>query len=225
MKKHLSLVLALAMVIAMFTACGSTENSSSSGAAESETAAISETAAPEATVSDAAPAETDVASEAEEASVVEKVDSSALYPVSEETIHLTGVAPQEPMLVAYQEDLSQEYAQVTAEEKTNVSVDWNISNVDTYTDNITIMLSSGDIPDLVLTPDNYYSIDYLVEQELFLNLMEYLPPMRLISMLCIRVTRPLQRKLPRIPVSSLPCAADSSFPTACWAFARTGWMH
>lgn len=174
MKKHLSLILALAMVIAMFTACGSTGNSSSSGAAESKTT-TSETAAPEETVSDTAPADTDAGSDLEEASAVEKVDSSALYPVSEETIHLTGVAPQEPILVSYQEDLSQEYAQVTAEEKTNVSVDWNISNVDTYTDNITIMLSSGDIPDLVLTPDNYYSIDYLVEQELFLDLMEYLP--------------------------------------------------
>lgn len=173
MKKHLSLILALAMVIAMFTACGSTGNSSSSGADKSETTATSEAAAPEAT--DAAPAETDAASDAEETSTVEKVDSSALYPVSEETIHLTGVAPQEPMLVSYQEDLSQEYAQVTAEEKTNVSVDWNISNVDTYTDNITIMLSSGDIPNLVLTPDNYYSIDYLIEQELFLDLTDYLP--------------------------------------------------
>lgn len=176
MKKQLSLVLTLAMVIAMLTACGSTGKSSvDSGTTGSEAATTSEAAAPEAAAPDNAAAETAAPSDAEETSTVEAVDSSALYPVSEETIHLTGVAPQEPMLVAYQEDLSDEYAQVTAEEKTNVSVDWNVSNVDTYMDNITIMLSSGDIPDLVLTPENYFGIDYLIDQELFLDLMDYLP--------------------------------------------------
>lgn len=169
MKKLMSLILVLALAVTMLSACGSPTASNS--VSEQTTASETATVPPTASETPAVEPEDSVEASAEGPAAV---DSSALYPVSEETINLSGMAPQEPILVSYQNDFSDEYAQVLAEEKTNVVVDWNISNVDTYSDTISIMLSAGDIPDLVLTPDNYYDVDYLVDQELFLDLTEYM---------------------------------------------------
>ena len=171
MKKLISLVCILSLAVMMLSACGSTAASSASAQAPSETAAAS-TEAPEAPAEPAASIQDTPAGSDTADSSVENVSSASMYPVSDETIYLSGAAPQEPSLVSYQQDFSEEYAQMLAEEKTNVVVDWNITNIDTYMDNISIMLSSGDIPDLVLTPDSYYSVDYLIDQELFLDLTD-----------------------------------------------------
>ena len=169
MKKLISLVLVLVFAATILSACGSPTASSS--VSEQTSAPETETMSPTASESPDIKPESSSEASAEESM---QVDSSALYPVSEEVINLSGMAPQEPVLVSYQQDFSDEYAQVLAEERTNVVVDWTISNIDTYSDTISITLSAGDIPDLVLTPDNYYDVDYLVDQELFLDLTEYM---------------------------------------------------
>ena len=174
MKRLFALILAAAMMLAIFAGCG--------GAAES----AAETASAPAVESEAAPAEAPAEEPAEapeetpeEASVVEEPELIPVeYPLCEagevELEVYMAMAGFIPLVIP---DVANDGFDTTrgimlAEEATGVNLNWTLIDQDAYSEKFSIVVASGDYPDYLGAPESYVSggIDALIDNEICIDL-------------------------------------------------------
>ena len=191
MKKYLSLLLALSMVLALFAGCGATSSSStepvSSVPSEApadveETASVSEPAASE---TDTSEAESPAASTAEEASApvetdyidadgmysAQKMGVEYIYPVDgSPTISIWNTLHTNLTDIAKIEDY--DYQDYVAQE-TGINVKWTTVDQGAARDQIDLMIASGDYTDMIMNfSDSSYSLASAFEDGVILDLSE-----------------------------------------------------
>lgn len=168
MKKYLALLLALCMVFALCACGGTTEASTSAPAEEVASAPVEETPAEEAP--------------AEEASVEEVVEEEIPnmlpenYPmIAEEGMTLTAFQSSNPNLT----DLITDYGDLPfwqeVATRTGISFEWTMASWASVEEQFNLLIAANDMPHLCLTANYYYDgITTAVEQEIFVNLVDYL---------------------------------------------------
>ena len=197
-KRLLAMLLAVAMLAMLFTACGNSAASAESAAEAPAESAAEEAEAPaeEPAAEEAeAPAEASVEEPAAEASVAEDAeeiveeeeiiegpvagdqdfDWSTIEPLTDEPTTFTMFYTQPPALAAIEDspnDMS--YLYQTFEEVTNVHIDFYMVSMMDATTNFTLMIASGDYCDIVNDALNYYdSADLAYEDGIAVDLLEY----------------------------------------------------
>lgn len=193
-KKMLPLLLALAMVISLFGACGSTQSSVVEDAVSTaeDTAQASEEAPPadapseETSVADAASTEDATSAEdvppAEEASagghktILEVApDIPVELPLTTDDVHFEYFTTLNPQITGYMSDLSENLYYETAKELTGVTIDFVLASPDTQTENFQLMIAGGDYTDLIGSEGANYSggVELAVEDDVYVNLLDY----------------------------------------------------
>ena len=179
MKKLISLLLVLTMVLCLFAACGSDTESAAVSAAEpaeaTETAASTpaEAAAPveeeTASAEEAAPAEASVAAE----------DTAISFPLFEETVKLTYMGEGSPWNMSGDVVWSQALSAI--DEMANVEWEQTWLTMETGTDTFNLTIASGDYPDVISNFYKYYTngIQDGIDQEIIIDMdepiREYMP--------------------------------------------------
>lgn len=178
MKKLLSILLVLAMLLA-FTACAKTEESTTQPAetaesVESAAPAVEETAQEtEATVEEPeeAPAEEVPEEEPEEVLTRDHVS----LPICDELTTITCWYTWPPVLSAFSEGPGTNDFWKEVERRTNVHLECLTVNTESAETEFNLMVLSGEYPDLGLGCADYYqNPDQAVEDEVFLDLAPYL---------------------------------------------------
>ena len=193
MKKLLSVMLVLAMVLCMMAGCG---NSAASAAAE-ETSAAAESAAAEAEEAPAAEAEEAPAAEAEEAPAAEEgsaaeeaapaeEEASAEFqnvtvelPIVDEPVHYSCWMPVAPYVgsMINLEDFSDEIAMVALmNESTNVYIDFTaIAGGAVEEESFNLMIAGGDYTDIIGVM-NYYPTGHegAIDDDVIIDIYDYL---------------------------------------------------
>lgn len=168
MKKKLSLLLALAMLLTL-VGCG---NQTASSAASAET-----TPAETGSVSGEAPAEKATEAPAESASTEEAApteSSSITYPV-EEPVTLTAFgAIYQPRAADKITTWSESLQYVEAAKATGITIDMTCVASAAQQEQTQLLVASGDLPDLMTSLNMYYQVEDLVEQGIIVDLMPYL---------------------------------------------------
>lgn len=177
-KRSLAMLLALAMMLMLFAACGQSESASVSEVPEASTqsevaeAPQQEDTAPEAPAEEASVAEEAPVQEEAPAEIVRLVD----FPLEEEfsvsvsmstTPSLTGSA-----LIA--DDGSQLGWAKWLSERTGASIEVDLYSFLDATDKQNLMIASGDYTDIIVGSLNYAGgVDGAVEEEVLTNIAEY----------------------------------------------------
>lgn len=175
MKKNrlLALLLATLMVLSL-CACGGNTTSAESPApvTSDETPAPENSAAP--TVepeSSALPAE-----DSAEDTPVEAADSSHLYPVFDELTAITAflnIAPWASAYIGPDAEFENAYAILEAEKVTNVHLDVDWSDPDTYNEKLNLLVAANDLPNLTRGINYSTGEEGLVEDGLCVDLNQY----------------------------------------------------
>lgn len=169
MKKLVSLLLVISMMIAILAACGSPASDTSS-AVESDTPTASENSEP------AAPSEEPVA-EAESTLEASSVEPEYVSPFPlEEPATLTAWAMWIPGIEQFVSSPMETAVFQEMQEKTNVTIEMTLaSSPETAMTEINLLIASGDYPDLINNLQGYYSagLDSAIEQEVIVNIAEY----------------------------------------------------
>jgi putative aldouronate transport system substrate-binding protein len=195
-KKRLSLLIALALVASMMSACGGSDSSSASGAAESTdttvaSASVAETeseANPEAesaaVTSDAEPA----ASSTEEVSSDTAASSSGHksiadvapdipmeLPLTTDEVTFEYFTTLNPQITGYMSDLSENLYYQTAAELTGVNIKFVLASPDTQSENFQLMIAGGDYTDLIGSEGSSYSggVELAVQDDVYVNILDY----------------------------------------------------
>lgn len=181
MKKNvLAILLAIAMMLAMFAGCGST--ASSAAPAEESTAAVS--SVEEAPAEEPAPAET---AEAEVVSAEESIVEEPVFEIPEVEYPLTDTPTSFTLWFSFPGDLSdimEEYlgggknsVLQSVEAKTGVKLEFMLQSVMTASDSFNLMVAAGDYPDMFQNASSYYSggLDKAVEDEVLMDLTDMTP--------------------------------------------------
>ncbi len=162
MKKFLALLLALAMMLCLMTACASEETAEEAPAKESAEAPVSEAPAEE---------ETPV----EDAPVEEPVEED-VYPLGEDIV-LTAFTEFRStdtggMIASRSETKCFEYAA----EVTGVSLKTTDVSQQTFSESFNLLMASGDYPDLIFNVNSYYTsgMDAAIEDDIVVDLAPYL---------------------------------------------------
>lgn len=163
------MILAVAMMLAVFAGCGGTAESS---AVESASTPVEESVA--------APAEETAEEPAAEADsvAVEAAPVTVEYPLCEsgevELEVYMAMAGFIPMVIPDVANVGFDTTRgvMLAEEATGVNLNWTLIDQDAYSEKFSIVVASGDYPDYFSTPENYVSggIDALVDNEICIDL-------------------------------------------------------
>ena len=187
MKKTLAMLLALALLLSLLTACGGgTSQTGSAPAAEavsSAEATAEEPSAPAEEVPEAEPAAESAAepgSTAEETGEPEEtVDSSYLYPIFEEPTTLSIYWTFNSFLSMFnitQDAVNDNPTFVQWQEATNVNLDFVMIGEESYSTTIALVYASGDYYDFFVSGEQNYTAgaDAAVDDEVLLNIEPYL---------------------------------------------------
>lgn len=183
-KRLLSTLLSVSMLLAL-CACGG--GSGSTPAADSGSAPASETAqtsekAPETPATPASDAEDStvlpVDSAAAEPTDPTEIDASGLYPVFDELTTVTAflnIAPWASAYIGPNAEFENAYAILAAEEYTNVHLDVDWSDPDTYNEKLNLLVAANDLPNFTRSLGRLYSTgeDGLIEDGLAVDLYPY----------------------------------------------------
>lgn len=171
--RGISLMLCLCLMW-LLAACGGGVVSSSDAVSVSDGATVSEKteAAPE--TSEAEVQET----ESVEAALEETEKSTVSYPVFDEMTTITAYLNMPSWASSYigaGKAIENSTAILLAEEATNVHLEMNISDPDTYNEQLNLMLASADYADIVRDASNLFSsgADGLIEEGICVDLMPY----------------------------------------------------
>lgn len=173
MKRKMALLLALAMLLAQFTACGSGSTTTAAAESSQETTAVA--AASEETPQEPEPADSE--SSVEVPSEATEETATTLYPFSDETIELTMFINVGDFLFQYLDengDMSVIPALAAAAEATNVHINYAPINQSTYTDEFNLMIASQNYYDMIANLGTCYSggIDAAVSDEVALDITD-----------------------------------------------------
>lgn len=168
--KLLCLLLALVLLLSLFTGCGS--SSADTEETEEETESSEEAAAET--------SETEEETEDADESEVETSDSGSALPDSyplicdDGSISLTMFQIMLPFMTEI-EDFNDLYWFQQLSELTGITFDWNMVAMAAAEDQFNLLVAAGDLPNIVCTL-NYYneSISYAAENEVFVDLSGYL---------------------------------------------------
>ena len=153
MKRILAMILAVAMMLAVFAGCGGTAASSQ----ETASAPVEESAAaPVEETAEEAPEET--AEEASEAAPVEEAAVTVEYPLCEagevELEVYMAMAGFIPMVIPDVANVGFDTTRgvIAVEEATGVNLNWTLIDQDAYSEKFSIVVASGDFPDYSAPP-------------------------------------------------------------------------
>lgn len=183
-KRLLSTLLSVSMLLAL-CACGggsgSTPAADSGSAPASETAQTSEKAS-ETPATPASNAEDStvlpVDSAAAEPTDPTEIDASGLYPVFDELTTVTAflnIAPWASAYIGPNAEFENAYTILAAEEYTNVHLDVDWSDPDTYNEKLNLLVAANDLPNFTRSLGRLYSTgeDGLIEDGLAVDLYPY----------------------------------------------------
>jgi len=189
-KRMLALLLALCLCLAM-AACGSgtsiVPEASETGSSEAADSAAESAAQPEVEAPEAEPeAETEVpaSEEASEPETPEEamagIDSSDLYPVFDEMTEIDAflnIAPWASAYIGPDAEFENAYAILYAQDITNVHLNCEWSDPDTYMQKMQLLIAANDLPHITRNFTGMYSTgeDGAIEDGLCVDLMEYFP--------------------------------------------------
>ena len=181
-KRLLSTLLSVSLLLAL-CACGG--GSGSTPAADSgsapETTQTSEKA-PETPATPASDAEDSTMLPADSAAAEPtdptKVDASSLYPVFDELTTVTAflnIAPWASAYIGPNAEFENAYAILAAEDYTNVHLDVDWSDPDTYNEKLNLLVAANDLPNFTRSLGRLYSTgeDGLIEDGLAVDLYPY----------------------------------------------------
>lgn len=169
-KRTLTLLLVLAMLLAMLAGCAKEEQAAEEAPAVEESAPVEETPPAE----EAPPAEEEAPVEEAPAEPGE-VDMS-VYPVFEETRIITGMMTgRSETNILMNGDPTSSIAFKTVEEVCNVEFEFYASTE--YSTQFSLMMAGGEYYDLLESPQNYVTggIDAVVEDDVCFDLTEWIP--------------------------------------------------
>lgn len=163
MKRLTSILLALSMVLCLFSACGSKTESNAESAPSVKSAAepAAQTPAP-------APDSAEEASAAEPAEEIEPIS----FPLFEDTVTLTYMGEGSPWNMSG--DVVWSQALQAIDEMANVRWEQTWLTMETGTDTFNLTIASGDYPDVISNFYKYYTngIDDGIEQEIIIDMDE-----------------------------------------------------
>lgn len=176
MKKTLSLLLALVLLLGMLAGCG--DGAASTEAVSSEaSAAAPQDAAP--VTSEAAPEEASTLPEAASAEETPEPTYEVTYPLTTEPVTLT-LLHSEPMLGPLSGRCGVDsYGDVAGVQKvseaTGVTIEWNEMSMMTASEEFNLIVASGDYPDMLSGVASYYAGGQMkaFEDEVICDLSEY----------------------------------------------------
>ncbi len=199
MKKILTLLLALCLVMGLMAGCSSSSSSSCSGssgttdtseASEAEEPAEEEPEAEEPAAEAEEPAGEEAGEPAEEGGTAASGEVTAYaqkifgegaspaevtYPVdTTDTLELVATFP-DALLASYPNGLADLSIYKAAEEITGIHLDYNSLSTSASNEQFNVMIASGDYPDLIGWGLNYANgDDAAVDEEIYLDLTEYI---------------------------------------------------
>ena len=180
-KKLCAMVLALCMLLTLAAGCGTQTESKTSVAESTETSQAAETtAAPQEETE--TPAEQPSSEETTEGSAVEEAPATVEYPLVTDGsvsfdvfMSMAGFIPMViPDVANVGFDTTRGVQQL--EEQTGVDLKWTLIDADSYADQFSIVMASGDYPDFLGAANTMVTggIDALVEQEICIDVVPYL---------------------------------------------------
>lgn len=182
MKRIVALLLAMAMLLALCACGGGSAGTSETGSVEesiaepmeASTSAVSEE--PTAAVADSLQE-----SAAQESEADREMAYTEMYPVKEAGVNLTFMINLGGFVFQFLDngDLNETLAAQVQEEETGVHIEYQGIDQDAYADKLLLMIASEDYTDMCATPEQHFpgGIDGLVEQDVMLNLNEYMDQM------------------------------------------------
>ena len=188
LKRLSALLLAFALLLAL-CACGGTASSTpASDAASAQASEASEPAGKTEPAEDTEPAEeVEPATSAEETEEPENpeeamagIDSSDLYPVFDEMTEVEAflnIAPWASAYIGPDAEFENAYAILYAQDITNVHLNCEWSDPDTYMQKMNLLIAANDLPHITRTFDGSYptGADGAIDDGLCVDLMEYFP--------------------------------------------------
>lgn len=178
MKKFMSLLIAVAMLITMLAACGSETVSSPSTEETASAASTTESAAPEETkTAEEASQEETIAEDATASSAEADAAEAYVSPFPlEEPATLTAWAMWIPGIEQYVSSPMDTSVMKEMQKLTNVTLEMSLaSSPETAMTEINLLIASGDYPDLINNLSGYYSsgLDSAIDQEIIVDILEY----------------------------------------------------
>ena len=172
MKKQISLLLAMVMLLTLFAGCGSSSDDTTVAEEETEAAAEVSTET-EAEETDDAGVDAEADTEAETTAASALPDSYPLI-VDDGSITLTMFQVMVPLLSDI-ETFNELYWWQQLSERTGVTFEWNMIAMAAGEEQFNLLVAANDLPNITCTL-NYYSetISYAVENDVFVNLTPYL---------------------------------------------------
>lgn len=172
MKKMLSLLLVLTMLVSFGTACG-TEASTSEPSLETASVPAETVEDPEPTMVEETPSELEGSAEETVSSLESEYVSP--FPLSEPAT-LTAWAMWIPGIEQYVSSPMDTAVFQEMQKRTNVTIEMSLaSSPETAMTEINLLIASGDYPDLINNLQGYYSagLDSAIEQEVIVNIGDY----------------------------------------------------
>lgn len=172
MKKMLSLLLVLTMLVSFGTACG-TEASTSEPSLETASVPAETVEDPETTMVEETPSELEGSAEETVSSLESEYVSP--FPLSEPAT-LTAWAMWIPGIEQYVSSPMDTAVFQEMQKRTNVTIEMSLaSSPETAMTEINLLIASGDYPDLINNLQGYYSagLDSAIEQEVIVNIGDY----------------------------------------------------
>lgn len=180
-KRILALLLAAVMLLALCACGGGSGDKAESAPKEADTSAEAPTAAAQAPE---APTEENSALPEDSAAETEAIDSSHLYPVFDELTTIEAflnIAPWASAYIGPDAEFENAHAILAAEEVTNVHLDVDWSDPDTYNEKLNLLVAANDLPHITRNLGQLYSTgeDGLIDDGICVDLYplfeEYAP--------------------------------------------------
>lgn len=185
-QKKFALLLVLALLASLLSACGNGASSSAVSSAEPTTApeevtaSATETPQPEADSTEVSSAQepTDEALDAPSGhkSIADAApDIPMELPLTTEDVTFTYFTTLNPQITGYMSDLSENLFYQTAKEMTGVNIDFHLASPDTQTENFQLMIAGGDYDDLIGSEGANYTggVELAIQDDVYVNILDY----------------------------------------------------
>lgn len=185
-QKKFALLLVLALLASLLSACGNGASSSAVSSAEPTTApeevtaSATETPQPEADSAEVSSAQepTDEALDAPSGhkSIADAApDIPMELPLTTEDVTFTYFTTLNPQITGYMSDLSENLFYQTAKEMTGVNIDFHLASPDTQTENFQLMIAGGDYDDLIGSEGANYTggVELAIQDDVYVNILDY----------------------------------------------------
>lgn len=185
-QKKFALLLVLALLASLLSACGNGASSSAVSSAEPTTApeevtaSATETPHPEADSAEVSSAQepTDEALDAPSGhkSIADAApDIPMELPLTTEDVTFTYFTTLNPQITGYMSDLSENLFYQTAKEMTGVNIDFHLASPDTQTENFQLMIAGGDYDDLIGSEGANYTggVELAIQDDVYVNILDY----------------------------------------------------